>query len=97
MKQLIVNQLDGGFVVQQIVDGQNQGAGVIRTNYGQVVKEGRKFFALENEKEPDEIFGDFGAKVATEESLDEIDVEQEVPTAAPRLGRGRPRKAVNVS
>ena len=93
MKQLIVNQLDGGFVVQQIVDGQNQGPGVIRTNYGQVIKEGRKFFALEDanpeQEQPQEVvFKD------EDPGVDADYQEREIPV--PKLGRGRPRKAVSI-
>ena len=46
MKQFIVNELDGGFVVQTVENGQPQGPGAIKTNYNQVMEAGADFFAL---------------------------------------------------
>mgnify|MGYP001595241150 FL=1 len=95
MKQLIINQLEGGFVVQQVVDGQ-QGVGVVRTNFGQVIKEGRKFFELEmlNGKSEDSdpqaltVPFDLGGDSPPGDSPP---ASQEERQPVPRVRPGRPR------
>ena len=95
MKQLVVNQLEGGFVVQTVVDGKQE-TQMVAVNYGQVIKAGRKFFeGLEilNDQEPpsqpEHVFiGEFPHEV------DQDTPDEDSPQEAPRR-RGRPRKSIN--
>lgn len=52
MKQVIINQLDGGFVVQTVENGQPQNS-VVRTTFAKAVKEARKIFDLVKEVQPE--------------------------------------------